>query len=156
MIRRLEEAVCEAVKTGGPAKRVLGVIGLIGLTIVALVIGGGGAYAGMVALFLLADMMGTRSPTLPALVLVLFMYPFWRGWQWWSRRKPIEKPTFFEIEYTDNAGCILRALTPEARAWAEKFLDESRLPNGDYLVSRAIVGGVIAGASKRGYLVRMV
>jgi hypothetical protein len=75
---------------------------------------------------------------------------------WWGRRKPVEKRTFFEIEYTDNAGYILRTLTPEARAWAENFLHESRLPNGEYLVSRAIVGDMIAGASKRGYLVRMV
>jgi hypothetical protein len=70
--------------------------------------------------------------------------------------QPVEKPTFFEIEYTGNAGYILRALTPEARAWADKFFDESRLPNGDYLVNRAIVGAVVARASKRGYLVRMV
>lgn len=64
--------------------------------------------------------------------------------------KPAEKPTFFAIEYTDNAGPVLRALTPQARAWAEKFLAESRLPNGDYLVSRLIVGGILGvGASAR-------
>jgi hypothetical protein len=33
--------------------------------------------------------------------------------QRWGRRKP--RPTFFEIEYTDKVGFILRALTPRAR-----------------------------------------
>jgi hypothetical protein len=88
-----------------------------------------------------------------ALIVALIVRP-WR--ERTPAQKPVEKPTFLEIEYTDNAGCVVRALTLEARAWAEKFLHESRrLPNGDYFVSRAMVGGIIAGARKRGHVVRM-
>jgi hypothetical protein len=113
-----------------------------------------GAFAQIAALYLVAAWMGTSSPTLPALVLVGCMYPVWRCWRWWRAKRIVEKPTFFEVEYTDNAGCVLRALTPEAQAWAKEHL-EPPLPNGDYLVSRATVGIVVAGASERGYLVRL-
>ena|SRR5215471_15533081 len=66
-----------------------------------------------------------------------------------------EKPTYFEIQFTCNASFVLRALTPEARAWSEKFLGEP-LPNGDRLVSGAIVAAIAAEAIERGYLVRFV
>jgi hypothetical protein len=66
-----------------------------------------------------------------------------------------QKTTHFEIQSTSNAGFVLRTLTPEARAWSEKFLAEA-LPNGDRLVSSAIVTVVAADAIERGYLVRFV
>ena len=62
--------------------------------------------------------------------------------------------TFFEIESTDNAGSVLRPLTPEARAWAAEFLAEMRIDGDDYLVSRAVIGIIFAAAPDRGYLVR--
>ena len=124
-------------------------VGLVALAV------GLGAFAQIAALYLVAAWMGTSSRMLPALVLVGgCIYPVWRCWRWWRAKRIVEKPTFFEVEYTDNAGCILRALTPEAQAWAKKCL-EPPLPNGDYLVSRATVGIVVAGASERGYLVRL-
>ena len=66
-----------------------------------------------------------------------------------------EKPTYFEIQLTDNASFLLRPLTPEARAWCEKFLAEP-VANGDRLVSSAIVTAIAAEAIKCGYLVRFV
>jgi hypothetical protein len=66
-----------------------------------------------------------------------------------------EKPTYFEVQSTYNASFALRALTPEARAWSEKFLAEP-LPSGDRLVSSAIVTAIAAEAIERGYLVRFV
>jgi hypothetical protein len=66
-----------------------------------------------------------------------------------------EKPTYFEIQLTDKDGFVLRTLTPEASEWSEKFLAEP-LPNGDRLVSGAIVATVAAEAIKRGCLVRFV
>ena len=65
------------------------------------------------------------------------------------------RSTYFEIESTDNATFVVRALTPEARAWARKFVAEP-LPNGDRLVSGAIVLAIAADAVARGYLVRFV
>jgi hypothetical protein len=67
----------------------------------------------------------------------------------------LERPTYFEIQLTDNASFVLRTLTPEARAWAEKFLAEP-VANGDRLVSSAIVAAIAAEAIKRGYLLRFV
>ena len=67
-----------------------------------------------------------------------------------------ERPTYFEIELTDNAGIVLRALTPEAKAWAEEWLVESRRPNGDYLASRALVNAIMSHAPECGWLVRFV
>ena len=66
-----------------------------------------------------------------------------------------EKPTYFEVHSTYNASFVLRTLTPEARVWSEKFLAEP-LPNGDRLVSSAIVTAIAAEAIERGYLVRFV
>ena len=66
-----------------------------------------------------------------------------------------EKPTNFEIQLTDKDGFVLRTLTPEAREWSEKFLAEPR-PNGDRLVSGAIVATIAAEAIKRGCLVRFM
>ena len=66
-----------------------------------------------------------------------------------------EKPTNFEIQLTDKDGFVLRTLTPEAREWSEKFLAEP-LPNGDRLVSGAIVAIIAAEAIRRGCLVRFV
>jgi hypothetical protein len=66
-----------------------------------------------------------------------------------------EKPTNFEIQLTDKDGFVLRTLTPEAREWSEKFLAEP-LPNGDRLVSGAIVATIAAEAIKRGCLVRFM
>ena len=66
-----------------------------------------------------------------------------------------QKPTYFEIQSTYNASFVLRTLTPEARAWSEKFLGEP-LANGDRLVSGAIVAAIAAEAIQRGYLVRFV
>jgi hypothetical protein len=66
-----------------------------------------------------------------------------------------EKPTYCEIQLTDKAGFVLRTLTPQAREWSEKFLAEP-LPNGDRLVSGAIVATIAAEAIKRGCLVRFV
>jgi len=63
------------------------------------------------------------------------------------------KLTYFEIQPRDSASFILRTLTPEARVWSEKFLAEP-LPNGDRLVSGAIVAAIAAEALKRGYIVR--
>jgi hypothetical protein len=100
-----------------------------------------------------APMMRAQKAAVVAMAFLALPIAFWR---WCNRRRPVHRPTFFEIEYTDNGGYVLRALTPEARAWAEKFLHDSRLPDGNYLVSRAIVGGVIARAKDRGYVVRMV
>ena len=65
------------------------------------------------------------------------------------------RSTSFEIESTDSATFVVRALTPEARAWARKFVAEP-LPNGDRLVSGAIVLAIAADAVARGYLVRFV
>ena len=66
-----------------------------------------------------------------------------------------EKPTNFEIQLTDKDGFVLRTLTPEAYEWSEKFLAEP-LPNGDRIVSSAIIAAVAAEAIERGYLVRFV
>jgi len=66
-----------------------------------------------------------------------------------------EKPTYFEITATDEASFVLRTLTPEASAWAERFLAEP-LPNGDRLVSGLIVAAIAADAIKRSYRVRFV
>jgi hypothetical protein len=66
-----------------------------------------------------------------------------------------QKPTYFEILSTDKASFVLRTLTPEARVWAEKFLAEP-LPNGDRLVSGAIVAAIAAEAMDRGYLIRFM
>jgi hypothetical protein len=66
-----------------------------------------------------------------------------------------QRLTHFEIESTDDANFVLRTLTPEAHAWSEKFLAEP-LPNGDRIVSSAIVAAVAAEAIERGYLVRFV
>jgi len=66
-----------------------------------------------------------------------------------------QRRTHFEIELTDDANFVLRALTPEAHAWSEEFLAEP-LPNGDRVVSSAIVAAVAAEAIERGYLVRFV
>jgi hypothetical protein len=69
---------------------------------------------------------------------------------------PKQRLTYFEIESTDDDGnFVLRALTPEARQWSAKFLAEPR-PNGDRIVSSAIVAAVAAEAIKRGYLVHFV
>ena len=54
-----------------------------------------------------------------------------------------------------GATFVVRAVTPEARAWARKFVAEP-LPNGDRLVSGAIVLAIAADAVARGYLVRFV
>ena len=67
-----------------------------------------------------------------------------------------QRLTHFEIESTDDANFVLRTLTPEAHAWSEKFLAEPPLPNGDRIVSSAIVAAVAAEAIERGYLVRFV
>jgi len=67
-----------------------------------------------------------------------------------------ERPTYFEIQLTDNAGIVLRALTPEAKAWAEKWLAEWRFPNGDYLASRVLVNAIMSNAPECGWLVRFV
>jgi hypothetical protein len=157
MIRRIDdwcEDLMGVAMSGGGVRRAVAVVILVAVGLVALAVGGLAASAQIAALYLVAAWMGTSSPTLPALVLVGCMYPVWRCWRWWRAKRIVEKPTFFEVEYTDNAGCILRALTPEAQAWAKKCL-EPPLPNGDYLVSRATVGIVVAGASARGYLVRL-
>jgi len=66
-----------------------------------------------------------------------------------------QRLTHFEIESTDDANFVLRTLTPEAHAWSEKFLAEP-LPNGDRIVSSAIIAAVAAEAIERGYLVRFV
>jgi hypothetical protein len=66
-----------------------------------------------------------------------------------------QRLTHFEIESTDDTNFVLRTLTPEAHAWSEKFLAEP-LPNGDRIVSSAIVAAVAAEAIERGYLVRFV
>jgi hypothetical protein len=66
-----------------------------------------------------------------------------------------QRLTHFEIESTHHANFVLRTLTPEAQAWSEKFLAEP-LPNGDRIVSSALVSAVAAEAIKRGYLVRFV
>ena len=66
-----------------------------------------------------------------------------------------QRLTHFEIESTDNKNFVLRTLTPEARAWSEKFLADP-VANGDRLVSSAIVTAIAAEAIKRGYLVRFV
>jgi hypothetical protein len=63
--------------------------------------------------------------------------------------------TYFEIESTDDGNFVLRTLTPEAQEWCAKFLAEPR-PNGDRIVSSAIVAAVAADAMKRGYLVQFV
>jgi hypothetical protein len=63
--------------------------------------------------------------------------------------------THFEIESTDDTNFVLRTLTPEAHTWSERFLAEP-LPNGDRIVSSAIVAAVAAEAVKRDYLVRFV
>jgi len=63
--------------------------------------------------------------------------------------------TYFEIESTDDGHFVLRTLTPEAQEWSAKFLAEPR-PNGDRIVSSAIVAAVAAEAIKRGYLVKFV
>ena len=66
-----------------------------------------------------------------------------------------EKPTGFEIRITANANFIVRTLTSEASAWAERFLGDP-LPNGDRIVSGAIVTAIATVAIKRGYQVRFV
>jgi hypothetical protein len=66
-----------------------------------------------------------------------------------------EKPTHFEIQSTHNACFVLKTLSPEARAWSEKYLAEP-LPNGDRLVSSAIVTAIAADAIEHGYRVRFV
>ena len=66
-----------------------------------------------------------------------------------------EKPTYFEIKATDDASFVLRTLTPEASAWAERFLAEPR-PNGDRRVSGLIVAAIAADAIQRSYRVRFV
>jgi hypothetical protein len=66
-----------------------------------------------------------------------------------------ERPTYFEIKVTDDASFVLRMLTPEASAWAERFLAEP-LPNGDRLVSGFIVAAIAADAIERSYRVRFV
>jgi hypothetical protein len=66
-----------------------------------------------------------------------------------------EKPTYFEIQLTDSGSFVARALTPEGHAWADKLLAEP-LPNGDRLVSGAIVAAIAAEAMAHGYLVRFL
>ena len=68
---------------------------------------------------------------------------------------PKQRLTYFEIESTDGSNFLLRTLTPEAQEWSEKFLAEPR-PNGDRIVSGAIVAAVAAEAIQRGYLVQFV
>ena len=68
---------------------------------------------------------------------------------------PKQRLTYFEIESTDDGNFVLRTLTPEAQEWSAKFLAEPR-PNGDRIVSSAIVLAVAAEAIKRGYLVQFV
>jgi hypothetical protein len=66
-----------------------------------------------------------------------------------------DKPTYFEIRLSDSGSFVLRTPTPEACAWAEKFLAEP-LPSGERLVSGAIVAAIAADAIERGYLVRFL
>ncbi|HZO39507.1 MAG TPA: hypothetical protein VFE97_09815 [Methylomirabilota bacterium] len=65
------------------------------------------------------------------------------------------KATYCMIRVTDNANFVVRMLTPEACAWAEQFLGEP-LPNGDRIVSGAVVLVIAGDAVARGYLVRFV
>ena len=66
-----------------------------------------------------------------------------------------EKPTYFEIQLTDNASFLLRPLTPEARAWCEKFLAEP-VAMGTRASAAPSFTAIAAEAIKCGYLVRFV
>ena len=64
-----------------------GPVSMVLVGILALSVGGLAALAGIAALFLLAGLMSTTGLALPALVMVLAMYPFWRLGRWWKRRR---------------------------------------------------------------------
>jgi len=55
------------------------------------------AFSVFYTIALLTFWTGT-DPALAAFMLLLFAYLCWRCWGWWSRRRPVTKHTFFEIE----------------------------------------------------------
>ena len=77
---------------------------------------------------------------------------------WWSQRKnAVEKPVWFEVEYTENIGYVMRPVVPEAIAWAEENIADLRLPDsGNYKITRAWVGVLWATGVKRGWRVNVI
>ncbi len=87
VIQRVANDLMDCVRSGSRALRTLALLVLTVAGLLALAIGALVGFMHIVALFMLAAWMGTESLTLPALVLVLFMYPFWWCWRWWMKRR---------------------------------------------------------------------
>jgi hypothetical protein len=87
VIQRVENYLVDCVRSGSRALRTLALLALTVAGLLALAVGALVGFMQVAGLVMLAAWMGTESLTLPALVLVLFMYPFWRCWRWWTRRR---------------------------------------------------------------------
>jgi hypothetical protein len=87
VIQRVENYLMDCVRSGSRALRTLALLALTVAGVAALAVGTLVGFMQISGLFMLAAWMGTESLTLPALVLVLFMYPFWRYWRWWRTRR---------------------------------------------------------------------
>jgi hypothetical protein len=87
VIQRVENYLMDCVRSGSRALRTLALLALTVAGLLALAVGALTGFMYIAALFMLAVWMGTESLTLPALVLVLLMYPFWLGCRWWRRRR---------------------------------------------------------------------
>lgn len=86
MIQRVENYLMDCVKSGSPLRRALALLALAVGGVLALAVGALVAITQIAALYMVAGWMGTESAALPALVLVVFMYPFWRWWRWRRRQ----------------------------------------------------------------------
>jgi hypothetical protein len=87
VIQRVENYLMDCVRSGSRALRTFALLALTVAGLLALAVGALVGFMHIAGLFMLAAWMGTESLTLPALMLVLFMYSFWRYWRWWRRRR---------------------------------------------------------------------
>jgi hypothetical protein len=87
VIQRVEDYLIDCVRSGSRALQTLALLALTVAGLLALAVGALVGFMQIAGLFMLAAWMGTESLTLPALVLVLFIYSFWRYWRWWRSRR---------------------------------------------------------------------
>ena len=90
VIQRIENYLLDCVKSGGRVRRTLALLALTVGGLLASAVSALAAFAQVAAFYVVAGWMGTTNLTLPALVHVGFMYPVWRCWRWWRKRRGLE------------------------------------------------------------------
>jgi ABC-type dipeptide/oligopeptide/nickel transport system permease component len=87
VIQRVENYLMDCIRSASRALRTFALPALTVAGLLALAVGALVAFVQIAGLFMLAAWMGTESLKLPAFVLVLFIYTFWRYWRWWRPAK---------------------------------------------------------------------